>query len=151
MAVRLLAADGRPCSGRQVKRDATAIEQGTEKPERLVKPLDLNGREGLGREMAMLWYNGRGNASTNINALVPTIALERIEVVKDGASALYGSDAVAGVVNFITKNDFEGFDVTYQFTTDEQTNQGDTGLVSAIWGVQGVKLWAVQGVKLLAV
>jgi outer membrane receptor protein involved in Fe transport len=58
-------------------------------------------------------------------------------VVKDGASALYGSDAVAGVVNFITKNDFEGFDVTYQFTTDEQTNQGDTGIVSAIWGVQG--------------
>ena len=43
-----------------------------------------------------LWYNGRGNASTNINALVPTIAIERIEVVKDGTSALYGSDAVAG-------------------------------------------------------
>ena len=34
------------------------------------------------------------------SALVPTIALERMEVVKDGASALYGSDAIAGVVNF---------------------------------------------------
>jgi hypothetical protein len=56
-----------------------------------------------GRRHVPSWYNGRGNASTNINALVPTIAVERIEVVKDGASALYGSDAVAGVVNFITK------------------------------------------------
>ncbi|MEC7970149.1 MAG: TonB-dependent receptor plug domain-containing protein, partial [Pseudomonadota bacterium] len=49
-----------------------------------------------GRRQVPSWYNGRGNASTNINALVPTIAIERIEVVKDGASALYGSDAVAG-------------------------------------------------------
>ena len=52
--------DGRLFVGGQVKRDATAIEQGTEKPERLVKALDLNGREGLGKRMAMLWNNGRG-------------------------------------------------------------------------------------------
>ena len=68
-----------------------------------------------GRRQVPSWYNGRGNASTNISALVPTIAIERIEVVKDGASALYGSDAVAGVVNFITKRDFEGLDFTYQY------------------------------------
>ena len=90
-----------------------------------------------GRRQAPSWYNGRGNASTNINALVPTIAIERIEVVKDGASALYGSDAVAGVVNFITKRDFEGFDVTYQYTSDENTGQGTTGTLSMLWGVQG--------------
>lgn len=44
-----------------------------------------------------------GSAFVDINALVPLIALERIEAVRDGASAVYGSDAVAGVVNFITR------------------------------------------------
>lgn len=44
-----------------------------------------------------------GSAFVDINSLVPMIALERVEVVKDGASAVYGSDAVAGVVNFITR------------------------------------------------
>ena len=60
LAVMRLDEDGRLFIGGQVKRDATAIEQGTEKPERLVKALDLNGREGLGKRMVMLWNNGRG-------------------------------------------------------------------------------------------
>ncbi|QNI62844.1 site-specific integrase [Synechococcus sp. TAK9802] len=60
LAVMRLEDDGKLYVGGQVKRDAKAIEQGTEKPERLVKPLDLNSREGLGKELAMLWYNGRG-------------------------------------------------------------------------------------------
>ena len=40
--------------------------------------------------------------------LLPMAAIGRIEILKDGAAATYGSDAVAGVVNFITKRDFEG-------------------------------------------
>ncbi|MEM7101349.1 MAG: TonB-dependent receptor [Pseudomonadota bacterium] len=90
-----------------------------------------------GKRQAPSWYNGRGNASVNVNSLVPNIALERVEVVKDGASALYGSDAVAGVVNFITRRNFEGFDVQYQYTTDDETKQGDANTMSMIWGVQG--------------
>ena len=90
-----------------------------------------------GKRHVPSWYNGRGNASTNINALVPNIAIERIEIVKDGASALYGSDAVAGVVNFLTKSDFEGFDFSYTFTTDDKTGEGDANTVNMIWGVQG--------------
>ena len=90
-----------------------------------------------GKRQVPSWYNGRGNASTNINALVPNIALERVEIVKDGASALYGSDAVAGVVNFITKSDFEGFDFSYTFTTDDKTGEGDANNVGMIWGTQG--------------
>ncbi len=90
-----------------------------------------------GKRHVPSWYNGRGNASTNVNALVPNIAVERIEIVKDGASALYGSDAVAGVVNMITKKNFEGFDFSYQFTTDDQTKQGDANQAGMIWGVQG--------------
>jgi iron complex outermembrane receptor protein len=90
-----------------------------------------------GKRQVASWYNERGNASVNVNGLVPNIAIERIEVVKDGASALYGSDAVAGVVNFITKRDFEGMDFSYQFTTSDETNSGDTNNVELIWGVQG--------------
>lgn len=78
-----------------------------------------------GKRQVPSWYNDRGNASVNVNALVPNIAIERIEIVKDGASSLYGSDAIAGVINFITKKDFEGFDVQYQFSTDEETGKGD--------------------------
>jgi outer membrane receptor protein involved in Fe transport len=51
---------------------------------------------------------GRGaDASVDLNA-IPTQAIERIEVLKDGASAAYGSDAIAGVVNVITRKDFSG-------------------------------------------
>lgn len=69
---------------------------------------------GLGTTLVLVdgqrWTNSAviatdGSAFVDINSLMPAIALERIEVVKDGASAVYGSDAVAGVVNFITRRD----------------------------------------------
>ena len=90
-----------------------------------------------GKRQVPSWYNGRGNASVNINGLIPNLAIERIEIVKDGASALYGSDAIAGVVNFITKRNFEGMDFSAQFTTDDQTGKGDASNFEVIWGVQG--------------
>ena len=43
------------------------------------------------------------------------IAINRVEIVKDGASALYGSDAVAGVVNFITKKNYQGASVSLDY------------------------------------
>ena len=77
-----------------------------------------------GKRQVASWYNPRGEASVNVNGLIPNIAIERIEIVKDGSSALYGSDAIAGVVNFITKKDFEGFQIGYQGDTDEETQDG---------------------------
>lgn len=65
-----------------------------------------------GKRHVASWYSAKGNASKNINALVPNIAIDRMEIVKDGASTLYGSDAIAGVVNFLTKSTFEGFDAS---------------------------------------
>ena len=50
---------------------------------------------------------GRGTAGTDMNAL-PLGAIERIEVLRDGASAQYGSDAIAGVINIVLKDDYEG-------------------------------------------
>jgi iron complex outermembrane receptor protein len=46
--------------------------------------------------------------------IVPPIAIERVEVLAEGASSVYGSDAVAGVVNFITRRNYKGFEVTGQ-------------------------------------
>ncbi|MDB9757252.1 TonB-dependent receptor plug domain-containing protein, partial [Pseudomonadales bacterium] len=78
-----------------------------------------------GKRNVATFYDGNSNAAVNIQGLVPTIALERMEIVKDGASALYGSDAIAGVVNFITKKDFEGFDVQYEYSSIEEVSEGD--------------------------
>jgi outer membrane receptor protein involved in Fe transport len=103
---------------------------------------------GLGADATLVLVNGRRVAISSfaesittgfvdINT-IPVSAIERIEVLKDGASAVYGSDAVAGVINVVLRKDYEGFEVaaSYGATTssgmDEQT-------VSAIWGTGSEK------------
>jgi iron complex outermembrane recepter protein len=73
---------------------------------------------GIGDERTLVLINGRrvvaggagADSSVDLNT-IPTAIVKRVEVLKDGASATYGSDAIAGVVNIITKNDFEGFEI----------------------------------------
>src|SRR5512138_3826178 len=67
----------------------------------------LNGRRvsGYGYSIGFL-----DDTFVDLNA-IPTVAVERIEVLKDGASAIYGSDAIAGVVNVILRRDYQGFGV----------------------------------------
>jgi iron complex outermembrane recepter protein len=62
---------------------------------------------GLGEDRTLLLLNGRRMVTNDINS-IPVAMIERIEVLKDGASAIYGSDAIAGVVNVILKKDFDG-------------------------------------------
>jgi outer membrane receptor protein involved in Fe transport len=70
---------------------------------------------GLGSQRTLVLLNGRrmvpggtgADASVDLNS-IPTASVERIEVLKDGASAVYGSDAIAGVVNIITRKGFKG-------------------------------------------
>jgi len=76
---------------------------------------------GLGSPRTLVLVDGRRlpygsvtNSAANINS-IPTQMIERVEVLTGGASAVYGSDAVAGVVNFIMKKDFEGVEVTSQY------------------------------------
>ncbi len=61
-------------------------------------------------------YGGVTNSAADINQ-IPTQMVERVDILTGGASAVYGSDAVAGVVNFIMKKDFEGVEVTSQYAT----------------------------------
>lgn len=70
--------------------------------------------------------------STDLNS-IPDSATERIEVLQDGASAIYGSDAIAGVVNIITKKRQKGFDATAQLG-GYQEGDGFTQNYSASWG-----------------
>lgn len=84
---------------------------------------------GIGNEATLLLINGRRLAPAGvIKALydpnvIPPSAVERIEVVADGASAIYGSDAVAGVVNLITRKDFSGAETTLRYGAADGTNQ----------------------------
>ena len=70
------------------------------------------------------------------SSLVPMIAINRMEVIKDGASALYGSDAVAGVVNFITKKDYDGAKVTLDYQ-DGAHGENKEYVLQGLWGTVG--------------
>jgi iron complex outermembrane receptor protein len=73
---------------------------------------------GIGANKTLVLLNGRRLANNAYDSsapdlnMIPFAALERVEVLRDGASSLYGSDAVGGVINFITKKDFQGGSIT---------------------------------------
>jgi len=66
---------------------------------------------GLGSRATLMLLDGKRIADDNVQLLVPMIAIERMDIVVDGAAATYGTDAVAGVVNLIPYSRFEGFEV----------------------------------------
>ncbi|MGD8829683.1 MAG: TonB-dependent receptor [Pseudomonadales bacterium] len=73
-----------------------------------------------------------GDRFVDINS-IPITMIQRVEVLKNGASAIYGSDAIAGVVNFITRSDFEGFEVTGKYQDVTKGSQTDA-TIGAIFG-----------------
>jgi outer membrane receptor protein involved in Fe transport len=74
-------------------------------------------------------YGGVGQSAADLNQ-IPSQLIERVEVLTGGASAIYGSDAVAGVVNFITKKNFEGVEVSGQYSFYQHKNDfGGPGAV----------------------
>ncbi len=64
-----------------------------------------------------------GNAGVNL-AVIPFAAIERIEILKDGASAVYGSDAIAGVINFIVRSDYRGAEATVYYGAPTRSGGG---------------------------
>ena len=82
---------------------------------------------GLGSNRNLVLVNGRraqpANASLVIDInTIPTAAIQSVEVITGGASAVYGADAMAGVINFVLKNDFEGVEFDFQ---SGETLEGD--------------------------
>ena len=95
---------------------------------------------GLGANRTLVLLNGRRAGPSGVQGAVtafdlntiPLAAIERVEILKDGASSIYGSDAVAGVVNIITKKSDGGtIDAFYSAPSDEG---GETSRLSASWG-----------------
>lgn len=96
----------------------------------------------LGAQRTLVLLNGQriapfpvANGPVNINNL-PQMAIGRIDMLKDGAAATYGSDAVAGVVNFITRKDVNGLEVTGSARHVRSASQPDFEL-GGIWGWKG--------------
>jgi iron complex outermembrane recepter protein len=84
-----------------------------------------------GRHVANYAFDG---SAVDVNS-IPLAAVERVEILKDGASAIYGTDAVAGVVNFILRKDFRGIEVTGYGSRPEQGGGAQyQGVVSAGFG-----------------
>lgn len=88
------------------------------------------------RQVVNAQPNNGGVNFVDTSSLVPMIAIGRMEIVKDGASALYGSDAVAGVVNFITKNDYEGTKITAEYQ-DGKYGDNKEYVIQGLWGTVG--------------
>jgi iron complex outermembrane recepter protein len=75
--------------------------------------------------------------------IIPTSAMQRIDVLADGASAVYGSDAVAGVVNFVTRRTYDGLSINTQYANADSYETWD---LNGIWG----KTWDTGGVYVAA-
>jgi iron complex outermembrane receptor protein len=100
---------------------------------------------GLGSSRTLVLINGKraavyggGSAgpagnSVDINS-IPIAAIERVEILKDGASAVYGSDAIAGVVNFILRSNFQGVQAEATVGTPTERGGGQEETVSAYAG-----------------
>ncbi|HEX8215791.1 MAG TPA: TonB-dependent receptor [Allosphingosinicella sp.] len=89
--------------------------------------------------------HGLQGSAVDVNQ-IPFAAIDRIEVLKDGASAIYGTDAVGGVINFITRKDYQGFGV--QGFTDI-TERGDSSIYR-VSGIAGFGDLATQGFNFMA-
>lgn len=98
---------------------------------------------GLGSSYTLVLLNGKRMAahgtsnSVNISA-IPIAAIDRVEILTDGASAIYGADAITGVVNFILKTDYEGTKVAVKMTKP-QRDGGESQHFAITHGINGEK------------
>ena len=90
---------------------------------------------GLGAGATLNLVDGKRISQGNLNNMIPQIAIERIDILKDGASALYGSDAVAGVVNIIPKKRFNGMETSFFRNQDSKGDHGES-VIDFIMGSQ---------------
>jgi iron complex outermembrane receptor protein len=110
---------------------------------------------GLGQKTTLVLLNGRRTASygfaqnlqdtfVDLNS-IPTAAIDRIEVLKDGASAIYGSDAIAGVINIILRSDYRGIEAGGSVGFFEGANEYRANLVAG-FGDRGSDRFNLFGV-----
>ncbi|MGB5581748.1 MAG: TonB-dependent receptor plug domain-containing protein, partial [Woeseia sp.] len=106
------------------------------------KKLDLRG---LGFNRTLVLINGRrmigdtsGDGAVDLNA-IPEAMIKRVEVLKDGASTIYGSDALAGVINVILHDDFEGLQLSGRYGEGLEDGQAANSMLALLAGVASDK------------
>ncbi len=105
---------------------------------------------GLGSNRTLVLLNGQRMPSAGENSfvdlnMIPAGIIERVEVLRDGASTIYGSDAIAGVVNLITKRDFEGAEFQFQYDMTDESD-GRIYQASGLFGMASDRGNVVFGV-----
>src|SRR3546814_14945084 len=108
---------------------------------------------GQGSDATLVLLNGRRVATHGLAGQVvdlnyiPFAAIDRVEVLRDGASAVYGTDALGGVINFITRTQFQGLSVTAGADVTQEGG-GDIYRASVIgcFGDLGSQPWNVRGI-----
>jgi iron complex outermembrane recepter protein len=94
---------------------------------------------GIGVSSTLILLNGRrvanfaspgSSSGVDLNA-IPSAAIERVEVLKDGASAIYGTDAISGVINFITRSQYQGIDLSAYYSDTQHGGAGKTILTAS--------------------
>ena len=93
---------------------------------------------GLGSVRTLLLVNGKRFIPASVTGLsdmvaIPDMLIDRVEISTGGASAVYGSDAIAGAINFIMRDDFEGVDVRYQWG-EASEGDGTTSKLDFLFG-----------------
>ncbi len=106
---------------------------------------------GQGSAATLVLLNGRRVAAHGLSGSavdvnqIPFAAIDRIEVLKDGASAIYGTDAIGGVINYITRKDYQGIGAT---GFSDFTSRGD-GNISSLSGIAGYGDLKNQGFNIM--
>ncbi|HEX3395236.1 MAG TPA: TonB-dependent receptor [Steroidobacteraceae bacterium] len=128
-------------SGSTVQAQATGFQTGS------ISTISLRG---LTSARTLILINGRrsapygggsiGTAGNSVDvSSIPVAAIERVEILKDGASAIYGSDAIAGVVNFILRDDFQGVDANVMAGTPVRAGGGTEENANFFGGIGDLK------------
>ena len=87
-----------------------------------------------GKRVVQSEFNQNGGSYVDIQTLIPNIAISRIDILKDGASAIYGSDAVAGVANLVTRDSFQGFELQTNLAVDHESGKQKDLSIQSIFG-----------------
>ncbi|MEX2469507.1 MAG: TonB-dependent receptor [Pseudohongiellaceae bacterium] len=99
--------------------NGTGVSNSIQGPTNQIASFNLRG---LGSRATLPLIDGKRVPTSNVQQLLPTMALQRMDIVTDGAAALYGTDAVAGVVNMVPYTSYDGFKLEYY---EEGDSRGD--------------------------
>ena len=113
-----------------VNGDASAITNTIQGQDSRSTTIDLRG---LGGRSTLTLLDGRRIVNENVNALIPTIAIQRLDIVADGSAALYGNEAVAGVVNFVPYTSYDGFRIE-SYAEGDTRGDYDEHSMQMMWG-----------------